>query len=67
MSEGEADKEIKILAEDLDDFCYDILMDLINLRAIDSDKPVEEILRLTAWMKKGILIRQGNIDFHLLK
>jgi len=61
MSEGEADKEIKILAEDLDDFCYDILMDLINLRAIDSDKPVEEILRLVTWIKKGILIRQEYI------
>jgi len=55
-------KGIVIDKGDLEDFCYDILIDLINLGAIDAKTSPEKIAEWAIWMKKGIEKREGIDD-----
>jgi hypothetical protein len=55
-------KGIVIHEEDLPDFCQEILIDLINLGAIDAKTSTEKLDQYALWMKKGIVKREGIDD-----
>ena len=55
-------KGIVIHEEDLDDFCQEILVDLINLGAIPAGTSTEKLDQYALWMKKGIVKREGIDD-----
>jgi hypothetical protein len=55
-------KGVIIHEEDLADFCQEILIDLINLGAIDAHTSTEKLDQYALWMKKGIEKREGIDD-----